>query len=131
MAGRGGSGGSDGLGGAGVGGYPAGSGGSGGSSGTGTGGSAGAPDDDPTECRFVPSSRGPCEGGCTLNAAFALRCPSSFYSLEVAGSNLLLDHQGGSDLFGFHFEGGLIGLGHWNPESPMPRLTTTGDEPIV
>jgi hypothetical protein len=87
----------------------------------------------PSECASVRSTRGPCEGGCTLNAAFALRCPSPLSSwLEVADTNLLIQHANGADLFGFHHEGGLIPLRHWDEANLRRELALDAEgSPIV
>jgi hypothetical protein len=108
---------------------------SGGTGGTGAlggaGGEAGAPLVNPTECVGATSSRGPCEGGCTLNAAFALRCPSPLLDIELAGSNLLVEHATGASLYGFHFEGGLITLDAWTGTDVRRELATDNELPIV
>ena len=67
-----------------------------------------------------------------MNAAFALRCPSSVGDFEVAGTILLVEHAEGADLFGFHFEGGPIAVQHWD-EPYLPRALTIADDdrPVV
>jgi hypothetical protein len=87
---------------------------------------------DGTACVVEGSRVMDCEGGCTVNAAFALRCPSSVRDLELAGTNLLVEHDEGAELFGFHFEAGLTALRHWGEPELWRALTVTRDDaPIV
>ncbi len=114
---------------AGVGGTGGSTGGTGGSGGS--GGEAGAPLENPTECVGIPSSRGACEGGCAINAAFALRCPSPLTDIELADWNLLIEHATGASLYAFHHEGGLIVQGDWDDPAVRRELAVDGEVPIV
>jgi hypothetical protein len=111
--------------GSGAGGSSAGSGAS-----SGSGGDASTTPANPAECVAVPSTRRTCISGCAVKAAFALRCPSSLTDVELAGSNLLVEHGAGADLFGFNDEDGLVALEAWGSFARR-ELAVDGDSPIV
>jgi hypothetical protein len=111
--------------GSGTGGSSAGSGAS-----SGSGGDASTTPANPAECVAVPTTRRTCISGCAVKAAFALRCPSSLMDLELAGSNLLVEHGAGAGLFGFADEDGLVALEAWGSFARR-ELAVDGDSPIV